>query len=146
MTRACKPMARQFLSLDSDSTRPSHDSDSIRKKFRWLWVDPDSKGLLLGLDKNNSGTSLPSNDRELWFGNVHRLCENFQQLSLMLKPEKLLWSNKHSDCTYNESFREKKVFGVWQIYPYLIFAEQQNIEWEAQNKNNALSVPRLVNV
>jgi len=27
----------------------------------------------------------PSNDRELWFGNIHRLWELLQQLSLMLK-------------------------------------------------------------
>jgi len=46
----------------------------------------------------------PSSDWELWFGNVHRLCELFQQLSLMLKTKKLLWSNKHSDCAHNASF------------------------------------------
>jgi len=28
---------------------------------------------------------IPSSDQELWFGNVHRLCELFQQRSLMLK-------------------------------------------------------------
>ena len=38
-------MTRQFLWLDFDSTRPSHES--TRKNFRWLW-----------LDKNDSGTSL----------------------------------------------------------------------------------------
>jgi len=30
-------MTRQILWLDSDSTRPSHDS--TRKKFRWLWLE-----------------------------------------------------------------------------------------------------------
>jgi len=28
--------------------------------------------------------------------------------------------------------------------PYLVFAEQQNVELVAENKNNVLSVPRLV--
>ena len=48
-------MTRQILWLDSDSTRPSHDS--TRKKFRWLWLDSDSMGLWL--DKYDSSTSLP---------------------------------------------------------------------------------------
>ena len=52
----------------------------------------------------------PSSDRELWFGNVHRLCELFQQLSLIWKTKKLLWSNKHNDCTYNGEFYRKKCF------------------------------------
>jgi len=56
----------------------------------------------------------PSGDRELWFGNVHRLCELFQQLSLMSKTRKLLWSKKHRDFTYNGSFAVEKAFGVWQ--------------------------------
>jgi len=56
----------------------------------------------------------PSSDPELWFGNVHRLYELFQQLSLMLKSKKLLWSNKYSDCTYNGSFMVEKAFGFWQ--------------------------------
>jgi len=56
----------------------------------------------------------PSCDRELWFGNVHRLCELFQQLSLMSKTKKLLWNNKHTDCTCNGSFTVEKAFGVWQ--------------------------------
>jgi len=30
LTRACKPVTRQFLLLDSDSTRPSHDSTLTR--------------------------------------------------------------------------------------------------------------------
>jgi len=56
----------------------------------------------------------PSSDRELWFDNVHRLCELFQQLSLSLKTKKLLWSIKHSDCTHNASFTVEKACGVWQ--------------------------------
>ena len=32
-------VTRQFSCLDSDSTRPSHDSDSTRKNFRWLWLE-----------------------------------------------------------------------------------------------------------
>ena len=34
------------------------DSDSTRKNFRWLWLDSESKGLWLLLDKNDSVTSL----------------------------------------------------------------------------------------
>jgi len=40
LNRAYKPtteVARQFLRLDS--TRSWHDSDSTRKKFKWLWLD-----------------------------------------------------------------------------------------------------------
>jgi len=40
-------VAGQFLWFDSDS-----------KKFRWPWLDSDSEGLGLWLDKNDSGTSL----------------------------------------------------------------------------------------
>jgi len=63
----------------------------------------------------------------------------------MLKAKKLLWSNKHSDCTHNASFTAEKVlvFGKVALFD---FAEQQNFEWVAENKNNALSVPRLVKV
>jgi len=43
---------------DSTLTRPSHDSDSTRKNFRWLSLNSDSKDLWLWLDKNDSGTSL----------------------------------------------------------------------------------------
>jgi len=39
------------------------------------------------------GNLNPQVTRDLWFGNVHRLCELFQQLSLMLKTKKILWSN-----------------------------------------------------
>ena len=50
----------------------------------------------------------PSSDRELWFGNVHRLSEIFQQLSLMLKTKKLLWSNKRCDACKKKSARCKR--------------------------------------
>jgi len=30
---------RQFLWLDSDSTRPSHDSDADSTIFKWLWLE-----------------------------------------------------------------------------------------------------------
>jgi len=55
------------------------------------------------------GNLNPQVTRELRFGNVHRLCELSQQLSLMLKTKKLLWSNKHSDCMHNASFTVEKV-------------------------------------
>ena len=51
-------VTRPFLWLDSDSTRPSHDSTLTKQNFRWLWLDSDSKGLWLWLDKFDSGTSL----------------------------------------------------------------------------------------
>ena len=48
----------KWLDSSRDSTRPSHDSDSTRKNFRWLWLDSNSRGLWLWFDKNDSGTSL----------------------------------------------------------------------------------------
>ena len=67
-------------------------------------------------------------DRELWLGNVYRSCKLFQQLSLMLKTKKLLWSNKHSDCTYKGSFTVEKAFGVWQssLIWYLLISRTLN--------------------
>jgi len=62
----------------------------------------------------------PSSKGKLRFGNVHRLCELFQQLSLMLKSKKLLWSNKHNDCTHNASFTVEKVlvFGKVALFVF----------------------------
>jgi len=63
----------------------------------------------------------------------------------MLKTKKLLWSNKHSACTHNASFTVENVL-LFGKEAFFIFAEQQNFEWGAENKNNVLSVPRLVKV
>ena len=52
----------------------------------------------------------PSSDRELWFGNVHRLCELFQQLSLMLKTKNCEALNMYAQ----REFYSTKSFGVWQ--------------------------------
>jgi len=51
-------VTRQFLWLDSDSTKSWLDSNSTRKIFRWLWLYTDSKGLWLWLNINGSSTSL----------------------------------------------------------------------------------------
>jgi len=57
LTRVCKPMTRQFSSLDSDSTRPSHDSDSTRKNFGWLWLE-----------------GLVTLTRQKWLGHITDIC------------------------------------------------------------------------
>ena len=51
-------VTRQFLLLDSDSTRPNHGSESTRKNFRWLWLEGLVTMTRLWLDKNDSDTSL----------------------------------------------------------------------------------------
>jgi len=74
-------VTRQFLWLESDSTRPSHDSlYSTRKIFRWFWRGSDSKGLWLWLDKNDSGESL-TRAHQRWAD-----CEIFQSES---SPDKI---------------------------------------------------------
>ena len=52
--------------------------------------------------------------------------ELFQQFSLMLKTKKLLWSNKHSDCTHNASFVVDKVlfFGKVALFDFYLTPER----------------------
>ena len=52
-------VTRQFLWLDSDSNRPSHDSTLTRKNFWWLWLEGLVTLTRLSLDENALGTSPP---------------------------------------------------------------------------------------
>jgi len=96
----------------------------------------------------NAHTNFLTKSEKRFHENKQKLCELFQQLSLMLKSKKFLWSNKHSDCMFNGSFTVQKAFGVWQssLIWFLLNSRTQNVEWVAENKNNALSVPHLVKV
>ena len=80
---------RQFSWLNSDSTRPSHDYDSTRKNFSWLWLDSDSRALWLWLDKNHSDTSLVF--CRYYF--LHIICK----LAVNLQDFIIVWQN--TSCT-----------------------------------------------
>ena len=64
MTRVGKLVTRNdstdFVTrLWLDSTNSWLDSDSTRKKFRWLWLDSDSKGLWLDSTRDSTNMTRP---------------------------------------------------------------------------------------